>query len=232
MNSGINRMYAMFVRVSSFADERAGAFPAGSLGAEAVAEVKTAVESLNEAGASQTSGLTSVHRATAERFAAREALREGMAAFARTARVMALDTPGLENKFRLPRSGSDPALLQTARAFAADALPLKDLFLRHEMPASFLEDFRQDIADLERAMGQQDTGRGAHVSATATVESAAERGMNAVRRLDAIVRNKFRDDPAARAAWESARHVESAPRRRQRGDDSAGAGGVGDGKPA
>ena len=68
------------------------------------------------------------------------------------------------------------------------------------MPESFIEEFKEDIADLERAMGQQNTGRGAHVSATASVESAAERGMNAVRKLDAIVRNTFRDDTATLAA--------------------------------
>jgi hypothetical protein len=214
MNSVINRVYEMFVRVLSFASERAAALPAGSLGAATVGELKDVVESLTEAATTQTSGLSSVQRATAERMAAREALRESMQALARTARVMALDTPGLENKFRLPRSGSDPALLQNARAFAADALPLKDEFLRHAMHATFLEDFKEDIADLERAMGQQNTGRGAHVSATVSVETAAERGMTAVRKLDAIVRNQFRDDPATLAAWESARHVESPTRRR------------------
>lgn len=71
-------------------------------------------------------------------------------------------------------------------------------------------------------MGQQHTGRGAHVSATASVESEAELGMAAVRRLDAIVRNMFRADPAALAAWESARHVESPARTRRRSNGSAG----------
>ena len=222
MNSVINRTYEMFVRVQNFAAERAASFPADSLGGQTVAELKNVIEELTEAATTQTSGLSSVQRATAERLAAREALRESMQAIARTARVMAIDTPGLENKFRLPRSGSDPALLQTARAFAADALPLKAEFLRYGMPESFLEDFKEDIADLERAMGQQNTGRGAHVSATASVETAAERGMNAVRKLDAIVRNKFRDDPATLAAWESARHVESPTRTRRRSNGNAG----------
>lgn len=222
MNSVINRTYEMFVRVQNFTAERASSFPADSLGGETVAELKRFIETLTEAATTQTSGLSSVQRATAERMAAREALRESMQALSRTARVMGLDTPGLENKFRLPRSGSDPALLQTARAFAADALPLKDAFLRHAMPPSFVEDFKQDIADLERAVGQQNSGRGAHVSATVSVESAAERGMNAVRKLDAIVRNMFRDDPATLAAWESARHVESPARARKRPNGSAG----------
>jgi hypothetical protein len=216
MNSVINRTYEMFVRVQSFVAERAGAFPAGSLGAEMIAELNKVVGELNEAATTQTSGLSSVQRATAERMAAREALRESMQAIARTARVMAIDLTGLENKFRLPRSGSDPALIRAARAFIGEALPLKAEFLRYGMPESFIEEFKEDIADLERAMGQQNTGRGAHVSATASVESAAERGMNAVRKLDAIVRNTFRDDTATLAAWESARHVESAPRRRKR----------------
>jgi hypothetical protein len=49
------------------------------------------------------------------------------------------------------------------------------------------------------------------VAATVAVSDAAERGHNAVRELDAIVRNIFRDDPAALAEWESASHVERPP---------------------
>ncbi|MET0623088.1 MAG: hypothetical protein ABW250_08935 [Pyrinomonadaceae bacterium] len=224
MNSSINRMHEMFVRVLGFADARAEVFPAGSLGAEMVAELKLVTGELTEAATSQTSGLSSVQRATAERTAAREKLRGSMRAFSNTVRAMALDTPGLETKFRLPRGGSDSALLQVARAFAADARPLKDKFLRYGMSASFIEDFEEDIADLERAVGEQNIGRGAHVTATATVESGAERGMNAVRRLDAIVRNTYRNDGAALAAWESARHVESSLRSRRRTNGKAGGG--------
>lgn len=222
MNSVVNRTYEMLVRVDAFTSERAASFPANTLGGETVTELKEAIQTLTGAITSQTTGLSSAQRATAERMAAREALRESMKAIARTARVMALDTPGLENKFRLPRSGSTQTLLMTARAFANDAVAHKAEFLRHEFPATFIEDFESDIADLERAMSGQNTGRDAHVSATASVETAAERGMNAVKRLDAIVRNKFRDDPATLAAWESARHVESASRARKRTNGGAG----------
>lgn len=120
--------------------------------------------------------------------------------------------------------------MQTARAFAVDAAPLKAEFLRHGMQESFIEDFKEDIADLERAVGQQNTGRGAHVSATASVEEASERGLNAVRKLDAIVRNKYRDDPATLAAWESARHLERASRAHRRTGGSAVDTNAADGK--
>lgn len=212
MNNVFTRRFEMFLRVRQFGAERAGSFSTGSLGGEQFAAVSEAVEALNAEATSQASGKSSVQQATASRTDARENLRESMQAITRTARAMALDTPGLENKFRMPRSGSDQALLNTARAFATDATPLKAEFIRHEMTASFLEDLKADIADLERAMGGQNTGRDVQVTATASIDQTVERGMDAVRRLDAIVRNKFRDDQATLAAWAHARHVERAAR--------------------
>jgi hypothetical protein len=212
MNALEVRRLEMLTRVRDFGAARAASFPQDSLGGEQFAVVDAVVEDLSREAATQSSGVSSVQQATASRNGARETLRESLQAITRTARAMALDTPGLENKFRLPRSGSDQALLNTARAFAADALPLKAEFIRHELPATFLEDLQTDIADLERAIGSQNTGRGAHVTATASITAAIERGMSAARRLDAVIRNKFRDDPATLAAWESARHIERAGR--------------------
>jgi len=219
MNTVVSRLLETFVRVRDFNAERTGSFPAGSLGAEQFAAVAEVVEALNGAITTQTSGKSSVQQATASRTGAREALRESMQAVSRMARAMALDTPGLENKFRLPRSGSDQALLYAARAFAADAEPLKAEFIRHELAASFIEDLRSEIADLERVMGGQNTGRDAHVSATVSIDQTVERGMAAVRRLDAIVRNKFRDDPATLAAWEHARRARTRAHERRDGND-------------
>ena len=223
MNTVISHLLEMFVRVRDLGAERTSSFPANSLGGEQFAIVAVAVEALTGETTSQTSGKSSAQQATASRAGAREALHESMQAITRTARAMALDTLGLENKFRMPRSGSDQALLTTARAFAADAAPLKTDFIRHELAASFVEDLKDDIADLERAMGGQNTGLDAQVAATASIDQTVERGMNAVRRLDAIVRNKFRDDPATLAAWAHARHVERAARtpRREGGPTQA-----------
>jgi hypothetical protein len=44
--------------------------------------------------------------------------------------------------------------------------------------------------------------------ASTAIEEAVERGMEAVRRLDRIIKNKFDDDPIILAAWERAKHVE------------------------
>jgi hypothetical protein len=99
-------------------------------------------------------------------------------------------------------------MLASARAFAADAVPFKAEFIRHEMPADFLDDLAADIAAFEASITEQNRSRDARIAATGSIDEAIERGIAALRQLDAIVRNKFRDDPATLAAWASASHVE------------------------
>jgi hypothetical protein len=208
MNTLEMRRLEMLTRVRDFGATHAANFPQNSLGSEQFGVVAAVVAELSQVAATQSFGVRSVQQATATRAAARLALRERLQAVSRTARAMALDSPGLETSFRMPRSGSDQALLTAARACVAAARPLADEFIRHELPANFLADLETDIADLERSIGRQNSNRDTHITATATIDSAIERGLSAVQKLDAIVSNKFRDDPAKLAAWESARHTE------------------------
>lgn len=84
-----------------------------------------------------------------------------------------------------------------------------------EQQAQFsVNDLQADIETYEAAVNAQEAGRRLHITATAAIEEAIQRGMKIVRRLDAIVRNVFRDDPAKLAAWEHARHFERTPRRK------------------
>jgi hypothetical protein len=207
------RKYEMFLRVREFGARRAADFPDGSLGRQLLARLDTAIEELDMHTAAQTSGRGAAQEGTASKAAARDELRRDLEAISRTARAMALSTPGLENKFRAPRSVSDQALLATARAFAADALPLKIEFVRRGLPEDFLEDLSADIEAFEQAIAQTIQKREAQVSATAAIDGSIERGTNAVRELDAVARNKFDADPSALAAWLSASHTQRASRR-------------------
>jgi len=62
------------------------------------------------------------------------------------------------------------------------------------------------------------------VEATAAIDDAIDRGMQAAQELNAVVQNKLRDDKPALAAWTSARHVE-------RRSGSAGAATPGSSEP-
>jgi hypothetical protein len=139
---------------------------------------------------------------------AREALRDDLDAIVRTARAMALDMPGLDDKFRTPRETSDQAVLNAARAFARDAAPLAGDFIQYDMPEDFLADLEKSISDFEEAIRDHEAGKDTHVAATAGIEAAIDAGLDAVRRLDAIVPNRLRNDPATLALWERARRVE------------------------
>lgn len=63
------------------------------------------------------------------------------------------------------------------------------------------------------AKARQSAALAAQTAATAALAAALRRERDAVRELDAIIRNVFRDDPATLAAWKSASHIERAPRR-------------------
>jgi hypothetical protein len=207
------RRFEMFVRVRDFGATLAASFAAGSRGSELFATLDGVVEELETQAAAQSSGASAGAQGTVSRAEAREELREDLEAISHTARAIPFDTPGLQERFRLPRGNrNDQQLLTTARAFASDAAPHKAEFIRHEMPANFLEDLDADIEAFESAITDQNRNRVARVSATEAIDAAITRGVEAVRQLDAIVRNKFRNDAATLAAWTSASHTERAPR--------------------
>ena len=137
-----------------------------------------------------------------------------MAMISRTARAMSQTTPGLGDKFRLQRHATDQDLLGAARAFASDATTIKSDFLRYALPADFLDDFNEQIEDFDGALQARRASINNQVTASAAFDDELGDAFAAVRRLDAIVRNTYRDNPSKLAAWASARHVERAPRRK------------------
>jgi hypothetical protein len=215
MQDADRRTGDMFERVREFFAIRADSVTPKSRAEELLAALDEVIKDVNTHAAAQTSGKAAAQSGTQSKGAAREALIETLEAMRRTARAIALDNPAFVNNFRLPRGRlNDQELLAIARSFAADAAPVKDEFIHYDMPADFLEDLNADIESFEQACGAQNRSTDAHIAATAALSAALERGLNIVRQLDAIVRNKFRDDRATLAAWTSARHIERAPKRK------------------
>jgi hypothetical protein len=213
MDNSELRRFDMFTRLRDFGAAHASAFPAASLGGRSFAEINTVIEALTSQTVAKSSGLAAARQSTSGKAVARAVLRDEMEMMTRTARAMAIDTPGLDDKFRLPRSNADQVLLTAARTFRTDAEPLKAEFIEHDMPADFLGTLDSLISDFEQQIVGGHQSSEAHVAASAAIDAEIERGMNAARRLDSIVRNKFHNDPAMLAAWESARHIERVPRK-------------------
>ncbi len=210
MNDSENRRHEMFTRVRDFGEAHTADFAANSIGKQLFTDITAIVTELDGHASSQVSGFGSARQGTATRAQARSALRDDLEAINRTARTI----PGTEDKFRLPRGPNDQNLIAAARAFAADAAPLSALFIAHELPADFLDDLNDDILALEQAISAQSSGVGDHVAAGAAIDETIDRGVETVRKLDAVVKNKYTNNPATLAEWTSASHTERAPRRR------------------
>jgi hypothetical protein len=221
MNALENRQLEMFARVRDFGIARGSDFAAGTLGQELFTSLTQVVTNLESHATQQTSQRNEAKKSTASKTAAREALLASLAALQRTARVLALSDPGLENSFRLPRKMTDQALLTAARAMAATATPLNAQFVRHELPADFLTKLNAQITALEETITNRSDARSAQVTATASIGQLIEQGLALVQRLEVLVQNKYAAETQVLAAWETARRV-TRPR-----TSAAAAGGAG-----
>ena len=215
MNSFDMRRYEMLVRVREFGNTQADVFPPSTIAGQAFAEIAATIQGLNTHAADHLSGRGSAREGVTSKAVAREALREDLDAIIRTARAMSLDTPGVEDRFRPPRGVGDLSLLNTARAFARDAAPLKEQFINYSMPDDFIADLDRDILAFEEASRDRDAGTDAHVAARAALDTAMENAMNALRRLDAAVPNRLSNDPAKLAVWTRARRIAAQPQPRR-----------------
>ncbi len=140
-----------------------------------------------------------------------------MQALNRTAKAIAADDlPGLEEKFRMPISPSYKAVLISARAFLKDAAPLKAEFIEYDLPADFLENLQDDIEAFEKAEDDQGEGMTKKVGATRTIAEAVATGAAALRKLDALMRNKYRNNVTKLAEWLTASHTERPPQKEKK----------------
>jgi len=202
------RRFTMLVRVREFATAHPDLFPADALGGRTFAELARIVDRLRASVISESSGRSAARQETLSKSAARKTLRDGMATIARTARGIAVDTPGLAGVFLVPDGKNDHELAVTARYFAGRAAPLAAAFIAHGLPASFVADLQAALASFERATSARTTATQAHISARAGITAGIAAAFAILPRLDAIVENRVATDPALLAVWRLARHVQ------------------------
>jgi hypothetical protein len=201
-------------RVRDFGESHVASFPIGGLAAQKFQAIAAVIEEVEAHSTTQSGGKGAAQASTSAKRAAREDLREKMVAVRETALALEEVNPGVSVNFRIPRTNGDQALISAARAFVEAATPLKDQFLQREMPATFLEDLTAAVTRFESALNEKNVNTEKSIAATAAISSSLERGMKLVRELDPIIKNKFRGDAAALAAWASASHVERPPKKR------------------
>ncbi len=215
--NGIDRhRYAMLVRVKQFGISHAKLFPAETLDGRLFAALAAAVDQATRFLTEHVRERTAARSGTRSKAAARVALLAGLGAFARMANAFAADVPGLEGRFRRPSSDvNDLELLTVGRAFIADAAPLAPHLTEHGLPPTSLADVQVALEAFEGAALGRLVACAARASARAGLTAALGAAGQALARLDVIVPNTLRAQPAMLAAWKVARHVQRAAGARQ-----------------
>ena len=208
MNNLETRRFNMLTRVRDFGVTHSNSFPNNSLGGELFTEVAQIVQKLEDFASEKSSSTRESRQSTTSRTIARTTLKEWVEAIHRTARAIAVHTPGMDEKFSLPKHFTDQNLISSARAFASDVLPLKAEFIRHEMAANFITELNAAIDEFDRAISSRNHSSEARFSAIASLGATIQQGIQAVLQLDAIVRNKFKNDKILTGAWAQATKVE------------------------
>src|SRR5262244_3611166 len=102
MNELDNKRYQMLTRVREFGARHASDFPADSFGGQTFADVGAVITALTGYATTQSVGRGSARERSVSKATARAALYAHLLAINVTARAVALDTPGLGTKFRMP----------------------------------------------------------------------------------------------------------------------------------
>lgn len=229
MNDRETRRYEMFGRVITFGKDRAAEFPPGSAAAGHFTKLEEVVADLDAAKATQGSGGGTAKEVLLD------ALRMDVHNIVRTARALALEEPGMADRFRLPDSPSQTALFTTVDAVLGQlqAAPgdspettaakqaLVARFVGYMLPPDFVTDLAADRATALAAQDAQESTASASVASTASISVLMREGLKFVTHLDAIVHNRFGRQPDVIRAWQSASHTERAPQREKK---PAGAG--------
>ncbi len=196
----------MFTRVRQFGLANPVEFPSDSLAGRLFSDLAKAMDNFSISATDREIGER--RGASDAKNAARRALREDLDAIARSASSVAVEVPELRNRFRVRDARTDQELLAKARAFAEIVAPWRTKFVEHALPANFVEDLLADIETFEQAGERLVRATTRAVSATRSIDNAAEEGLVIVKRLDAIVRNRFKGLPAKLDEWKRAKKIE------------------------
>lgn len=212
MNDESRRKWDAFIRMHQFGLDNAADFGAGSPAMVQFNLLETIITSVDTSAADQFDAGGDFSQLIEAKANAREALRELMSAIAMAARSMAYVITGIDEKFRMPRNRNDADLLAAGRAFYTNSGTYEATFISYGLAADFRDQLHDAADNFEATMSPVASALADRVQAGAEIEDWITQGMRCKRILDGIVKIVYANNPGKRAAWDSASHIEAAPK--------------------
>ncbi len=207
-------------RADVYMDAQAEVFLTNSKGGTLAARLKELLAQVSALDVARAENINKRRQGTEGREGTRTALRRMVKIGWDTYKTISRTNPSLKGIFESPsKIKNDESLCAGARAYANAAAPFAGLFTEFGLPPTFFVDMRAHADSLESFAALQNAGVGAGVDTNAAIEETLREMDEVVASLDTVVRNKFRDDPAKLAAWESASRLERTPRSKPKEED-------------
>lgn len=131
------------------------------------------------------------------------------------ARAAEFDIPGTRDRYRFNRAMTNQGLLAAGRAFALGGATDEALLITYDAPVDWVAAVSDAADAFEAAFGLQDSAKGQTVAKNAELAALVVE-MNALKgALRHLVINNTIGNPGARAAWQTAAHVEKAPTKKK-----------------
>lgn len=217
MNDRQRNQQNRLINVKAFCEQQTPAFtntppkPGDVKFGEVKLALNTLIPQITGQQATQASG--GYGQASMDQAVERQELVELLRSVNRTAGAIAIDKndPGIMDRFRMPAVNNDALLVATGKAFAVaiTELALAADFTDHGYEGDIVADLNAEAQDVQDAEADQGGAVQTQGGATATLPSLLRQGANLVKCLDAIIKNRFRNNPAMLGAWKIASHVES-----------------------
>lgn len=207
MNDNERAKLEAAIRMGEYGAQTPSHFPANSKAEQLLTALTTDVGELNAHAAAQASHRSSAREATTTKNAARKASLNDLKKIVLTAESMALDVPGIADKFRMPHGNNNQELLVTTRAAAMDAVPLKDEFITNGLQPDFLPHLGASIAAFEQALAAYNQSFEAQAASTAAFKARLKHVVKLMKQLDTLLRNQLADDVEKLTAWTTASRI-------------------------
>jgi hypothetical protein len=178
--------------------------------AAAIDVLQTETDALRDLGVEKVSATGDARDKTIYKGDLRDALDDAMQDIADMWKPMAKNYENAQNKFRMPRGGSDQLRIDTAGVFIQDATELKEAFTGRGMPGDFIIKLTAKRDAFDTVVNESDEARLERIGVNAEFREPLRKCREAVEDVDPIVKMVFRDDAAKLAEWMSASRVKKA----------------------
>ncbi len=196
MNRKNTNNYEMLMKVSEFGKQTVSLFPKNSAAGEIIKALESSVQILPEKVAARIAAENTMQASRGARIVSRENLRRYLIQASWIAESIQ------SGPIQKPVNGSDQALIDSARGFAANPGPASKDFAKHGVGP---DEVGAAVDALESAIRDYNNAKAARASAAKACDHAVAVAMAVLPRFDALVENYLKDNVEAISAYAIAR---------------------------